>query len=65
MNKEQIQKRIEELRVEFGKIKNVVLRGENRLVQLQGAYSELENMLKEFDKSKEDPEDKSQKSLNN
>lgn len=63
MNKEQIQKRIEELKVEFEKIKNVVLQGENRLVQLQGAHSELDNMLKEFDKPDKGPEEKPQEKL--
>ena len=49
MNKEHIEKRKKELESEFEQIKQVVVQGQERLVQIQGAYAELEKLLKDLE----------------
>ena len=46
MNKEYIEKRKKELESEFEQIKQAVVQGQERLVQIQGAYKELDELLK-------------------
>lgn len=59
MNKEQIIVRMKELDEEFNKIKSIVVSGENKMIQIQGAYAELQNMLKNLDKPEEKELEKS------
>ena len=49
MNKEHIEKRKKELESEFEKIQRIVVQGQERMVQIQGAYAELEKLLKDLE----------------
>lgn len=54
VDKEYIEKRKQELEAEFNQLQETIRNASERLQQVRGAYTELDNQSKELENSKED-----------
>lgn len=52
-SKEYIEKRKQELEIEFNQLQETIRNASERLQQVRGAYTELDNQEKELESSKE------------
>lgn len=57
MNKEAIEKRKQELEMEFNQLQETIRNASERLQQVRGAYTELENLSKEMESSEENTQE--------
>lgn len=57
MNKEAIERRKQELEMEFNQLQETIRNASERLQQVRGAYTELENLSKEIESSEENTQE--------
>lgn len=57
MNKEAIERRKQELEMEFNQLQETIRNASERLQQVRGAYTELENLSKEMESSEENTQE--------